>query len=113
MDAFCSCVVTYIIDLLMHAYSRLAIRLLCLCFTSEKTSLSLFSPFLTVSFIYMRRNPVRRMTGIKDAYQTLTAIPFKVGVKHSSKFFAIVSIKKHFAEFSFLYIFNSLVYGKC
>ena len=41
MGAFRSCVVTYIIDLLTRAYSRLTTALACLCSTSEKASLFL------------------------------------------------------------------------
>ena len=39
MGAFCSCVATYIIDLLTRAYSRFVTGLPCLCSTSEKASL--------------------------------------------------------------------------
>ena len=36
MSNFCLCIVTYIIDLVMSARSKLVAGLLCLCSTSEK-----------------------------------------------------------------------------
>ena len=71
------------------------------------------SSFLIISFISMRRkwsfNPACRTTGVQDTYQTLTAIPFQVEANNSSKVFAMSAYETKFAEFPFLYIFNSLI----
>ena len=59
MSAFCLCIVTYIIDLLMSTHSKRAAELLCLCSTSEMSSLfSVFFRFLLAHFF--ARVPIKR-----------------------------------------------------
>ena len=113
-----------------HIQPTLATGLSCLCSTSEKTSLS---SFLIISFIHMCRdqlfNPARTTTGVENAYctltaipfqvqrveqvvqktqyQTLAAIPFKVGLNNSSKNFAITNIRKKLSSFRSCVIYNS------
>ena len=51
MSAFCLCIVTYIIDLLMSTHSKRAAGLLCLCSISEKVvTVFCFSRFLLAHF---------------------------------------------------------------
>ena len=70
MGAFCPCDVTYITDLLTHAYSGLATGLSRPCSTSKRVSLSSVFLFLNVLFNYMcchwSFNPACRMTVAED-----------------------------------------------
>ena len=50
------------------------------------------------------------MTDAKDSYQPLTTNPFKIWVDNFLKYLPLSAYEKKFAEFSFLYIYNSLIY---
>ena len=47
-------------------------------------------------------------TGAENRYQPVTVITLKVIINNFSKYLALSAYEKNFAEFQFLYIFNSL-----
>ena len=90
MGAFYLCIVTYIIDLLTCAHSKLATGFLCLCSTLESivtVSVFLVSYCLTCC---MRRNQSGSLAcwtaDAEDTYQPLTTISFKLKGNNFSKF---------------------------
>ena len=48
-------------------------------------------------------------TDVKDTYQPLTTIPFKIWVNNFLKYLLLPAYENNFDEFPFLYISNSLI----
>ena len=106
MDAFRLCIITYTIDLLTHAFPRLATRLSCLCPLWKIRRCLRLSSLLIALFICICRvwsfYPACRTTGVENTYWLLTGFPFKLGVNNSlPSQIKIFTIK--IAEFLFLY----------
>ena len=82
MGCFSLTLVTYInvIDLFARAYSRLVTRLLCLCFTSEKKSLS-SAFFVSYCFLFAYVMTNHSTPGVRK--QTQRHILFKIGINSS------------------------------
>ena len=70
-----------------------------------------FSPsFLFACAASNRSNLAFKTTVIEDTHVTLMGIPFKVEANNSLIFLPLQTYEKKFAEFSFLLIYNSLVF---
>ena len=104
MDTFCVYIVTLtcliVISMFQFEKSRRCFR---------------FSSFLIALFLCMHHNqsgnPVCWRTDEKDTCKPLTTIPFKIRVDNSLKYLPLPACEKNFADFPFLYIFNSLGCG--
>ena len=108
MDAFCLCIVIYIINLLTRACTLKTCHwtVMFMFYFEESCHCFQASSFLITLFLCMRHH---QLDNVEGTHQPLMAIPFKTRVNNCSKSLPLPAYEKNFVEFSFLCIFKSSI----